>query len=181
MKSEESRLAAFVAFNISLMLLVVYFVLAPILSHFASRSEEISERAAQLSQFRLIAMSARKSPPNSDPFFPGGEERLVSADLQAVLKTMAGRAGVELRDLRGLPAGGTRQLRMVNVAVDLVGTASAVRDMIVDIERHTPFLFIAAASVQSVSNGEDSSLRVELKVRGAMRGRGALATEVGSL
>jgi len=184
MLTKSPRLAAFVAFNVLFILVIVVFLLAPIVSHFASRSEEISERAAQLTHFRQMASSAGKlngkSAVAGDPFFPGSEERLVSADLQASLKAMARRSGVELLGIRGLQVAGSRQLRMVNVAVDFVGTASAVRNMIADIESQTPFLFVAAASVQSVNNGEDGPLRVEMKVQGAMRGSNVTATEVGS-
>ncbi|WOH53708.1 type II secretion system protein GspM [Bradyrhizobium sp. sBnM-33] len=179
------RRAAFLAFNIVLVLFIVMFLLAPVLTHFVSRSEEISESAAQLAHFRKIMRSAstpaNKSSQDGDPFLAGTEERIVSADLQASLKAIATNAGVNLLAIRGLQGSRSQQLRMVAVSVELEGSMSALRNMVVAIENQTPFLFVAAASVRSVSEGDDGPIRAELKVQGAMRDRGPSgATEAGS-
>jgi hypothetical protein len=179
------RGAPFLGFNISVALFIVIFLLTPVLAHFASRSEEISESAAQLAHFRKIMRSAGtpagKSSQGGDPFLPGAEERVVSADLQASLKAIATNAGVNLLGIRGLPGSRFQQLRMVVVSVELEGSLPAVRDMVVAIENQTPFLFVAAASFRSVSEGEEGPIRAELKVQGAMRDGGpAGATEGGS-
>jgi len=179
-----NRGTLFLAFNVSAVLFIVIFLLAPVLAHFASRGEDISEGAAQLAHFRKIARSARtptsKPSQGGDPFLPGSEERVVSADLQATLKAIATNAGVNLLGIRGLPASRTQQLRMVAVNVELEGSLPAVRDMIVAIENQTPFLFVTAVSFRSVSDGEDGPIRTELKVQGAMRdGGSSLAAEAG--
>ena len=175
-----SRRTPFAAFNILVMLFVVIFVLTPMLGHFASRSEEISETAAQLAHFRKLARIAsvptNRSSSAEDPFLPGAEERVVSADMQAGLKGIAANAGVTLLGIRGLPGGRYQQLRMVAVNVELEGALVAVRDMIATIESQTPFLFVTSASFRSVN--DDGPIRAELKVQGAMRdGRPAPAAE----
>lgn len=175
----------FLAFNILVMLFIVIFLLTPMFSHFASRSEEISESAAQLAHFRKLARSAsiptNRSSASEDPFLPGTEERVVSADLQAGLKGIAANAGVNLLGIRGLQGSRYQQLRMVAVSVELEGPLTAVRDMIVAIESQTPFLFVTSASFRSVSEGDDGPIRAELKVQGAMRdGRPSGATEIGT-
>lgn len=180
-----NRAALFLAFNVSAVLFIVIFLLAPVLGHFASRGEDISESAAQLAHFRKIARNAgtptSASSRGEDPFLPGAEERVVSADLQAGLKTIATNAGVNLLGIRGLPGTRSQQLRMVAVNVELEGSVPAVRDMIVAIENQTPFLFVTAVSFRSVSDGEDGPIRAELKVQGAMRGgRPSGAAEAGS-
>jgi general secretion pathway protein M len=171
------RGAPFLAFNIALVLFFVIFLLAPVLGHFASRSEEISERAAQLAHFRKIMRSARmpanKSSQDGDPFLPGTEEHIVSADLQASLKAIATNAGVTLLGIRGLQGSRSQQLRMVAASVELEGSVSAVRNMMVAIENQTPLLFVAAASFRSASEGDDGPIRAELKVQGAMRDGGS--------
>ena len=179
------RGAPFLAFNVLVVLFIVVFLLAPVLAHFAGRSEEISESAAQLAHFRKIAHSAGpqqgKSSRDGNPFLPGSEERVVSADLQASLKTIAANAGVSLLGIRGLQAIRSRQLRMVAVNVELEGSLPAVRDMIVAIESQTPFLFVVAASFRIVNDGDEGPLRVELKVQGAMRdGAPSSPAEAGS-
>ena len=170
------RGAPFLAFNISVVLFIVIFLLAPVLGHFTGRSEEISESAAQLAHFRKIARSvsspANKALAGVDPFLPGNEERVVSADLQASLKSIASNAGVNLLGVRGLPGSRQQKLRMVAISVELEGSLAAMRDMVIAIENQTPFLFVTAASFRSVSEGEDGPIRAELKVQGAMRDGG---------
>jgi general secretion pathway protein M len=170
---KKPRGALFLAFNISFLFLVVTFLLAPVLAHFSGRSEDIAENAAQLAHFRKIARSANtptNEPPQSgDPFLPGGEERIVSADLQANLKAISASAGVSLLGVRGLPGSRSQQLHVVAVSVELEGSLPAVRDMIVAIENQTPVLFVTAASFRSMTEGDDGPIRAELKVQGAMR------------
>ena len=168
------RSALFLTFNISVVLFIVLFFLAPVLAHFASRSEDISENMAQLAHFQNIIRNATtlstKSSKAGDPFLPGSEERIVSADLQASLKTIATSAGVNLLGVRGVQGSRSPQLRMVAVSVELEGPLPAVRDMILAIENQTPFLFVTAASLRSVTDGDEGPIRAELKVQGAMRG-----------
>jgi general secretion pathway protein M len=168
------RGAPFLAFNLLFVLFIVSFLVAPMLAQFASRAQEISETAAQLAHFRKITRSASapagKISPSGDPFLPGGEERIVSADLQASLKAISANAGVSLLGIRGIPGSRYQQLHMVAVSVNLEGSLAAVRDMVVAIEGQSPFLFVTAASFRSVNEGEGGPIRAELKVEGAMRG-----------
>ena len=174
-----ARGTPFLAFNAAAVLFVAVFVLAPILSHFADRSEEISENAAQLAHFQSLGRAAKRPIGNAgksgDPFLPGNEERVASADLQASLKSMAANAGVNLLAIRGLQGGRTQPLHMVAVSVELEGPPKAIRDMIFTIENQTPMLFVSAASLRSLADGEDGSIRAELRVQGAIRSASQLA------
>lgn len=167
------RGALFLAFNAFAALFLVLFVFAPVLSHFAGRSDDISETAAQLSHFQDIIRNAKAlmkhTPEAGDPFLPGSEERLVSADLQASLKAIGTASGVRFLSIRGLQPGRSQQLRMVAVALELEGPLPAVRDVILAIENQKPFLFVTAASLRSVADGDEGLIRAELKVQGAMR------------
>jgi general secretion pathway protein M len=104
-----------------------------------------------------------------DPFLPGSEERVVSADLQASLKAMATTAGLRILGIRGIQAGRSQQLRMVAASMELEGRLAAVQDVILAIEIQMPFLFVTAASLRSVADGDDGIIRAELKVQGAIR------------
>lgn len=174
MRSKLPRGTPFLVFNILMLLVVVVFLVAPVLGHFASRGEEISETAAQLAHFRKITRNATalggKASPVGDPFLPGSEERIVSADLQASLKAISANAGVTLLGIRGLPGSRNQQLHMVAVSVDLEGSLAGLRDLVFAIEGQSPFLFVTAASFRSVNDGEAGPIRAELKVQGAMRG-----------
>ena len=168
-----ARGAPFLAFNSAALLFVVIFVLAPIMGHFADRGEEISDNAAQLAHFQNAGRAARKpvgdAGKSGDPFLPGGEERLASADLQASLKSMAANSGVNLLAIRGLQGGRSQPLHMVAVNVELEGPLKAIKDMILAIETQTPLLFVSTASLRSLADGEDGSIRAELRVQGAIR------------
>jgi general secretion pathway protein M len=162
----------FLTFNAAFLLFVLLFVVAPVLSHFSSRGEEISENAAQLSHFRSIARNAKalmaKTAQSGDPFLPGGEQRVVSADLQAGLKTIADAAGVRFLGVRGLQGVRSQPLRMVAVSLELEGSLQGIRDVVQAIEGQTPFLFITSAVLHSVADSE-GLIQAELKVQGGMR------------
>ncbi|MEH2536011.1 general secretion pathway protein M [Bradyrhizobium sp. AZCC 1588] len=168
-----ARGTPFLAFNAAAILFVVIFFVAPILAHFAERGEEISDNAAQLAHFQNVTRAAKKSASgvgrSGDPFLPGNEERVASADLQAGLKSMAASAGVNVLAIRGLTGGRSQQLQMVAVSVELEGPLRAVRDMISAIENQTPLLFVSTASFRSLADGEDGPIRAELRVHGAIR------------
>jgi general secretion pathway protein M len=167
------RRTLFLAFNAATALFLAFFVAAPILSHFTSRAEDIAESAAQLSHFQSIAINAKNLTKTSaqagDPFLPGNEERVVSADLQASLKGIVATADVRFLGIRALPPVRSQQLRLVAVSMELEGPLAAIRSVILAIENQMPFLFVSAASLRSVSDGEDGLIRAEFKVQGAMR------------
>ena len=170
------RGALFLAFNASAVLFLILFVFAPVLTHFASRSEEISENAAQLSHFQILTRDAEalmKAPHAGDPFLPGSEERVVSADLQASLKAIAATAGVRFLGIHGLQGTRSQQLRMVAASVELEGPLPSIRNVILAIENQMPLLFVTAASLRSLAEGDEGLIRAELKVQGAMRDSGS--------
>jgi general secretion pathway protein M len=168
-----ARGTPFLAFNAAAILFVVIFFLAPIMAHFIDRGEEISDNAAQLAHFQNVTRTAKKSAGSvgrsGDPFLPGSEERVASADLQASLKSMAANAGVNLLAIRGLQGGRSQPLHMIAVSVEVEGPLKAVRDMIFTIENQTPLLFVPSASFRSLADGEDGPIRAELRVQGAIR------------
>ena len=168
-----ARGTPFLAFNAVAILFVIIFFLAPILAHFVARGEDISESAAQLAHFQNVTRTAKKSAGSvgrsGDPFLPGNEERVASADLQASLKSVAANAGVNLLAIRGLQSGRSQPLHMITVNVELEGPLKAIRDMIFTIENQTPVLFVSTASFRSLADGEDGPIRAELRVQGAIR------------
>jgi hypothetical protein len=141
--------------------------------HFADRSEQISESAAQLSHFQTLARNTKalmkSATPAGDPFLPGNEERVISADLQANLKAIATDAGVRLLGIRGVQGSRTQQFRLVAVSMELEGPLPSIRNLLLAIENQKPFLFVTGASLRSAADGDDGLIRAELKVQGAMR------------
>ena len=74
---------------------------------------------------RTAKKSAGSVGRSGDPFLPGSEERVASADLQASLKSMAANAGVNLLAIRGLQGGRSQPLHMIAVSVELEGPLKA--------------------------------------------------------
>jgi len=169
------RRLLFWAFNASVMLFLVFVVVAPIVSHFSSQSDVISEKADQLSQFQTVVIKAKslmdELPQAANPFLSGQEERVVSADLQANLRSIVGAAGVRFLSIRGLPSGRPQQTKMVAVELELEGALPAIHNVIEAIENQTPFLFVTSALFRNSSEPSESLIRTELTIQGALHDR----------
>jgi general secretion pathway protein M len=171
-----SKRTLFCAFNAFVGLFIAFFVVEPLMVHFSSQSDAIAEREAQLTHFQAIARKARalkhSAPGAADPFLSGTEERVVSADLQANLKSIVATSGVRFLSVRGLQGSRRQQTKMVAVGLELEGTLAGVRDVIEVVENQTPFLFVTSAVLRSSSEPNDNLVRVELTIEGAMRDQG---------
>lgn len=167
------RRLIFFGLNGAVALAVCFAILDPIASHFAERNDDMLDSAAQLAQIRRVADDAAKlaktSTPDVDPYLPGAEERVASADLQANLQALAGAKGMTVQAVRGLPGRQAAQWRAVPVGLEVEGPAAAVRELVAAIETQTPFLFITDLSLRTLTDGDDSRLRVNLTVEGALR------------
>jgi len=177
-----SRRLSFLTFNGFTALFVVTFCIAPLVSHFSDRGDEISEGASQLSHFRSINRTAKilmaRTEHTGDPFLPGAEERLASADLQANLKAITAAAGARFLGVHGLQIDRTRSSHMVAASLELEGPLQTIRDVVQTIETQTPFLFITFAELRRASDTDETVIHAELKVKGSMSYRGGELTEV---
>jgi general secretion pathway protein M len=173
----------FLMFNASAILFVGLFAVVPVLSHFSERSEEILENAALLSHFRSINRNAQALMTTTeqarDPFLPGAEERVVSADLQANLKTITTAVGARFLGVHGLQIRRPQPLHMVAVSLELEGSLQTIRDVVQTIETQTPFLFITSAELRHAPDADETIIQAELRVQGSMGGDpGAGSTEL---
>ena len=168
------RRLIFLGMNSAIALTLCFAILGPIVSHFAERNDDILDSAAQLAQIRHVADEAAKlaktSTSDVDPYLPGAEERVASADLHANLQALAGAKGLAVQAIRGLPGRQAGQWRAVPVGLEVEGTAAAVRELVAAIETQTPFLFITDLSLRTLADGDDSRMRASLTVEGALRG-----------
>jgi general secretion pathway protein M len=177
-----SRRLSFLTFNFFATVFIVLFFISPLMSHFSERSEELSEDSSQLSHFRSIQRAARllmaRTEQTGDPFLPGVEERLASADLQASLKAITAAAGARFLGVHGLQVGQAKSSHMVAASLELEGPLQTIRDAVQTIETQTPFLFITFAEFRRASETDETIIHAELKVQGAMSYRGDELTEV---
>jgi hypothetical protein len=172
-KSLFQRRLLFFGLNAVLLLASFFVIVGPLMSHFAERSDDISENAAQLAQFhRLMAEAGRLAQTASrgaDPYLAGAEERVASADLQAHLQSLAAGKGATILALRSLRGRPQAQWRSVAVGLEVEGAPSALRELISAIEGQTPFLFITEITLRTLADGDDGQLRANLTVEGALR------------
>ena len=167
------RRLIFFGMNCAIVSAVFFAIMGPIASHFAERNDDILDSAAQLAQIRHVADEAsriaKSSPSDTDPYLPGAEERVASADLQANLQAVAGAKGLAVQAVRGLAGRRAGQWRAVAVGLEVEGAAAAVRELIAAIETQTPFLFITDLSLRTLADGDDMRMRASLTVEGALR------------
>jgi hypothetical protein len=167
-----SKRTLFCAFNAVVGLFIAFFIVEPLMFHFSSQGDAIAEKQAQLTHFQAIARKARalmhNTPGAADPFLSGTEERVVSADLQANLKSIVVTSGVRFLSVRGLRSSRIQQAKMIAAGLELEGTLAGVRDVIEVIENQTPFLFVTSAVLRSSSESDADLVRVELTIEGAM-------------
>lgn len=167
------RRLLFFGLNATIVLAICLEVLEPIASHFAERNDDMMDSAAQLAQVRRVVDEAARlgkaATLDVDPYLPGTEERIASADLQANLQALTSAKGLAVQAVRGLPGRHSGQWRAVPVGLEVEGTAVAVRELVAAIETQTPFLFITDLSLRTLSDGDDSRMRVSLTVEGALR------------
>lgn len=171
------RRLIFFGLNAAIALTVCFAILGPIASHFAERNDDMLDSAAQLAQIHRVADEAAKLAQTStsgvDPYLPIAEERVASADLQANLQALAGAKGLAVQAVRGLPGRQAGQWRAVRVGLEVEGAAAAVRELVAAIETQIPFLFVTELSLRTLSDGDDSRMRVSLIVEGALRSQTA--------
>lgn len=167
------RRLVFFGLNAALLLTFCVGIVEPIVSHFAERNDDMMDSAAQLAQIRRVADEAARvgkaAASKVDPYLPGAEERIASADLQANLQALAGAKGLAVQAVRGLPGRQAGNWRAVPVGLEVEGAAVGVRDLVAAIEAQTPFLFVTDLSLRTLSDGDDSRMRVSLTVEGALR------------
>lgn len=166
------KIVVFWAFNAAVGLFLVGFVINPAISYFSSREDVIAESLAQLTHFRAVERQTKSlmaaMPQNTDPFLARGEERVVSADLEANLKSIVVASGARFLSVRGLQSRRSLQAKRVAVALELEGTLPAIRAVLQVVEGERPFLFVTSAVIKSVSDSNEELIRTELTIEGAM-------------
>jgi general secretion pathway protein M len=175
LSSNLSRRVLFVSLNGFVLLFIVLFVITPIWSRFSDKNQEISQTTALLAHFQSVIRNSKAltaSAPLGDPFLPDGEERIVSADLQANLKAIAEAGGVRFLGIRGLKSNALPP-RMIAVSLEMEGSLQAVRDVVRMIEGQMPLLFITSALLRSTPDADSGPIHAELTVLGAMRDSGS--------
>ena len=164
------RRLRFIAVNAAAVCLLFGFVLVPFASHVWSMCEDISESAEQLARLQQFKQAARQNQaPLETVFFSAPEERLASADLHALLKTLTQEGGLQLLGLRSVAPRQPITKRSIAVGLEVEGAAAKLRDMLVKIETARPMLVVTGVTLRPSSSDTDGVLRAELVIQGALR------------
>jgi general secretion pathway protein M len=103
---------------------------------------------------------------------PGASAPLAAASIQNDVRTMALQVGGELRSTQNLPPSRVESFEKIEVHCDATVPMNRLKDLLYEIEAHTPYLFLDRLSMevpQDVSPRPDSmQLRVDIQfvVRG---------------
>lgn len=166
------RRLRFGALNLSAVLLLIGLVFVPLASHVAAECEEISESTGQLARLQALVGArglARDEAAQADgAFFSVQEERLASADLQAMLKALSQDGGLQLLGLRSITPRRAIVPRAVAVGLELEGPLASLRDTLQKIEAARPMLVVTGLVLRPASAGDNASLRAELTIQGAL-------------
>jgi hypothetical protein len=165
--------AGFLFFNAAIAAAVVVFLVFPLWARLSARQGAISEQYAQLDHFRKFSEGSRHAGAafRKTPLLPDGEERVVSADLQASLKELINNAGARSLVIRGLPTQNQQGRRLINIGAEVEGSLRSIRDLLQSIASERPALFIAAITIRKVSNDDQDNVRAEFTLSGALRDR----------
>jgi general secretion pathway protein M len=164
------RRLRFIAINAAAICLLVGFVIVPFASHIEGMCEDISESAEQLARLQQFDQVRRQKHEQLDAvFFSAPEERLASADLHALLKTLTQESGVQLLGLRSITPRQPISRRSIAVGLEVEGSAAKLRDTLIKIETARPILVVTELTLRPSSKDTDAVLRAELIIQGALR------------
>jgi hypothetical protein len=179
--SPASRAAAIALLGAVAVCLHVLIV-GPVWQAYLDGDEQLAEAAARLQRFTDIAASddrieemARRLNVNDDSalFLPEGPPAVVTADLQARLKTLAGQHQVVISSARAVSPWIEDGLFIQGLALEISGETPSLVGFVRDIETAVPFLFVESARfrtgglVAPVNPTQHVSLNGQLVVVGA--------------
>ena len=177
------RRALFVLANLAACAVIVGFMIVPACTLFTEREYRIEEKrkvlarltaiAAQADKVRSIALDT-KSQMQSGEFLVGPSENVVSADLQAKLKSIAETGGARTRAVQALPPRTLDQIRYGGSRIEISGSLQSIVKTVHTLESSKPYLFISVAVLKILpptrpGGSEEPVVQAQLDIFGAMQ------------
>jgi Type II secretion system (T2SS), protein M subtype b len=155
----------------------------------SSGQDEIAQQLSVFDKLRSIAAYKgqldRATTPldSSQLFYDNGTPAIVSAQLLANFKQMAGKHGLEILRSGDLPAVIEGPLTLFGGSFDLSGPASNIYVLVQEIELTKPLLFIDQLDLHAnggsdLESAADTPLTVTMQIYGAVHGTGAVPPAV---
>jgi hypothetical protein len=182
-EAQFRRRTLFVLANLLACAAIVGLMILPACTLFADREYRIEGKrkvlarltaiAAQSDKVQSIALDT-KAQMQSGEFLVGPSENVVSADLQAKLKSIAEAGGARARAVQALPAKTLDQIRYGGSRIEISGSLQSIVKTVHTIENSKPYLFISVAVLKILSatrpgGSEEPVVQAQLDIFGAMQ------------
>jgi general secretion pathway protein M len=153
----QGRRALFIGVNLFGLLLVYLIFIAPARQAISDGDEAIAERQQTLARFEAVATHeaqiqdyARQVAESNGQgeLFDGDSDGVISANLQARLKSIAEGAQVTVRSIQMLPDKTLGGVSLVGARLDVAGSYENLHELARALEGAPPLLIITAASLR---------------------------------
>jgi general secretion pathway protein M len=155
----QQRLLAIAILAIALVA-AASIIVVPVWSATASYNEQIDSAQHRLHTLRRIAASDGKLRPrfeqirtaqvSSGHYLRSATDAVAAAELQRILKSLAGSNGVQVQSTQILPAGAADEFVRVALRVRLRGSLPGFVDTLHEIESNEVYLFVDNLSISNV-------------------------------
>lgn len=153
-RARWTRHALFVGVNIALASSVYLGIVAPIRHFLAEAADGVAERQATLARYENVVaqedavrdyVKQVKDSNARGELLVGASEGIVNANLQALLKTSAERAGVTVRSIQTLPVKTLRRATLNGARLEVFGKLEFVHALARAIESEAPLVLVTSA------------------------------------
>ena len=139
------------------------------LQQLARYRAEIDARAGLEAELKRLKQQSATLP----GLVPGASAPLAAANIQSEIKFIVGRNGGEIRSSQNLPPATINGFEKIEITYDIALPADHLKDLVYQIESHTPYFFLDGVSIQTAPNaGPQASDRSppRLEIRWIVRG-----------
>ena len=159
MLSQPLRRVVAVALVAAVALVIVAGVVLPAVYRYQALESGIADSEAALQRLTQVAArlprleaeraALKEALATQDGFLKATSDALISAEMQARIKSVTDRAGGQLKSTQILPAREESGFRRITARVEVMGNADALERLWYEMESGAPFLFIDSFDVQA--------------------------------
>jgi hypothetical protein len=151
-----------IAIPLAGMMAIWLTVIEPIAAAFAERDAEIETRRALLARYIAVtrqeqllrdSLSQANAEIERGELLPDQPPAMLAADLQAKIGALAQAHNVQIHSTQNLPLRTSGPLREAGIGFAAQGTQSDLRNLLIDIDRMQPFLFVDRLVITSFDAG----------------------------
>ena len=175
------RPAIFLGVNLSVLLIVYFVAVDPVMTFMQERQLEIDRKAqafvrmASLLERQQLISSGVDEPAgvSTQPFLHGETPSMLNADLLAKLRQSAERHHVSFNSVASQPPRKWLGHVLVGARVEFVASSRQTTELLTEIEAGLPFLFLHSARLAASPkpDGGEEMVAVALEIYGATRWR----------